>query len=197
MKLLCKYIPENACNLVQDILLQHPIIITIVKHRNSKHGDFKKSTHGKVCITINRSLNQYQFLLTLIHEIAHFTTYKKYKRTKPHGKEWKQEFQLLMLPFLNPTIFPIEILPAMAKYLINPKASTGADVNLTFVLNQYNEKTDKSFIFELPLGSVFQYRSNYYKLGNKRRTRFECIALSSNRKYLFNQNTEIKILDTT
>ncbi|PCH50664.1 MAG: sprT domain-containing protein [Flavobacteriaceae bacterium] len=189
---LSKYIPKNAIHLVNEILINHPIPIKIVNSRSTKHGDFKRFKNGSLQITINNSLNTYQFLLTLIHEIAHFTTFKQSKRVKPHGIEWKLNFQHLMLPFLQPTIYPQNLLPLLANYLKNPKASTGADVNLTYALKQYDEISEKNFIFELQQGSIFTFNKKNYKKGNKRRTRFECIELNSKKTYLFNQNTEVK-----
>ncbi len=191
MEELSKYIPKNAIELVREILSNHPINIKIVNNRTSKHGDFKKVKTGALVITINNNLNEFQFLLTLIHEIAHFTTYKQFKRVKPHGIEWKLNFQHLMLPFLQPTIYPKNLLPYLAKYLKNPKASTGADVNLTLALKQYDEISGKNFIFELEHGSIFTFNNKSYKKGNKRRTRYECTQLDSNKTYLFNQNAEV------
>ncbi|RXP63325.1 sprT domain-containing protein [Lutibacter sp. HS1-25] len=191
-KVLSKYIPENSVDLVLDILKQHPIAIKIVNDRKTKHGDFRKMSDGKVQITMNNSLNQYQFLLTLIHEIAHFTTHKQFKSVKPHGLEWKVNFQHLMLPFLQPSIFPTALLPHLANYLKNPKASTGSDVNLTYALKQYDEDLDKNFVFELEQGSFFIFNNKTYKKGAIRRTRIECLEMSSKRTYLFNQNAEVK-----
>ncbi len=193
IEILSKYIPNDAIEQVEGILKDHPIEIKIVNNRITKHGDFKKFNNGNLQITINNSLNKYQFLLTLIHEIAHLVTFKLYKRVKPHGIEWKMNFQHLMLPFLQPTIYPEELLPYLANYLKNPKASTGSDVNLTLALKQYDEMSGKSFIFELPLGSIFTFNNKSFKKGNKRRTRFECVELSSNKNYLFNQNAEVKV----
>jgi len=139
-------------------------------------------------------LNSYQFLLTLVHEVAHLVTYKQKKHLKPHGIEWKRNFQHLMLPFLQPTIFPPHLLPYLAKYLKNPKASTGSDVNLTYALKQYDEKSGKCFIFELQQGTLFLFKDKTYKKGNKRRTRIECVEIHSNRTYLFNQNVEVKLI---
>jgi len=191
---LLKYIPENSVKLVSEILVQHPIAIKIVNNRTTKHGDFKKTRNGKCEITINNSLNPYQFLLTLIHEIAHFTTHKQYKRVKPHGIEWKRNFQHLMLPFIDPSIFPKNLLPHLAKYLINPKASTGSDVNLTYALKQYDPNSDMNYIIEIQQGSIFTFNNKTYKKGAIRRTRIECIEISSNRIYLFNQNAEVNLV---
>jgi len=196
MKILSKYIPETSVELVEEILKTHPIHIKIVNNRATKHGDFKRKLNGDFQITLNNTLNQYQFLFTLIHELAHWVTFKKHKRVKPHGKEWKQNFQHLMLPFLQPSIYPAHLLPHLANYLKNPKASTGADVNLTRALNQYNENLGKSFIFELEIGSFFSFNNKAFKKGAKRRTRFECIEMASKKVYLFNPNAEVEILTT-
>ncbi|REE80002.1 hypothetical protein BX611_2904 [Lutibacter oceani] len=191
---LSKYIPENAVELVNEILLNHPISIKIVNERATKHGDFKRNINNKFQITINNNLNQYQFLLTLIHEIAHFVTFKQYVRVKPHGIEWKRNFQHLMLPFISPAIFPQNLLPLLANYIKNPKASTGSDVKLTYALKQYDENSGKSFIFELQHGSIFLFKDKTFKKGNKRRTRYECVEMNSKRTYLFNQNAEVETL---
>ena len=186
-----KYIPENAINLAQSLVELHDINLKIVNQRQTKHGDFRQLTKGKSQITINNNLNQYQFLLTLIHEIAHHVTFKKYGRVQPHGKEWKQQFQHLMLPFLQSTIYPSDMLGPLAQYLKNPKASTDSDVKLSLALRENIAEIGKSFIFELPVNSTFIFRDKLYRKGNKRRTRFECIQLETNRVYLFNQNAEV------
>ncbi len=186
-----KHIPENAINLVQSLMELHDINLKIVNQRQTKHGDFRKLPNGKFQITINNSLNSYQFLLTLVHEIAHHITFKKYGRVQPHGKEWKQQFQHLMLPFLQSTIYPSDMLGPLAQYLKNPKASTDSDVKLSLALRENIAEIGKSFIFELPVNSTFIFRDKLYRKGNKRRTRFECIQIETNRVYLFNQNAEV------
>ncbi len=191
---LSKYIPNSAVELIEEIFIKHPIQLKIVRNRKTKHGDFKRGKNGFFQITINNSLNKYQFLLTLIHEIAHFTTHKKNGHVKPHGIEWKLNFQQLMLPFLQPSIYPSELLPYLAHYLKNPKASTGSDAKLSLALKQHDEKSGKNFIFELQQGSIFSFNNRTFKKGLKRRTRFECVEIHSNRVYLFNQNAEVEIL---
>ena len=186
-----KYIPENAINLAQSLVELHDINLKIVNQRQTKHGDFRQLTKGKFQITINNNLNEYQFLLTLVHEIAHHITFKKHGRVQPHGKEWKQQFQHLMLPFLQSTIYPSDMLGPLAQYLKNPKASTDSDVKLSLALRENIAEIGKSFIFELPVNSTFIFRDKLYRKGNKRRTRFECIQLETNRVYLFNQNAEV------
>ncbi len=189
------YIPEKAIPIVQYLIEQHHFTLKIVNQRLTKHGDFRKMPDGRFQITINNSLNQYQFLLTLIHEIAHHVTYQKFGKVQPHGKEWKTVFQHLMLPFLQPEIFPKHILPILANYLKNPKASTDADVKLSLAFKEFSKETGKNYIFEVPYGSLFRFKNSIYKRGNKRRTRFECLQTKNGKVYLFNQNVEVEIYE--
>jgi hypothetical protein len=192
-EILEKHIPKTAVPLVIDLLNKYPHRLKVVNKRETKHGDFRQLKNRMYQITVNISLNKYQFLLTLVHEIAHLVTHLNHKRVKPHGKEWKQTFQHLMLPFINPEIYPKEILPHLANYLKNPKASTDADVKLALAMKQFSEKSDKNFIFEIPLGSDFIFKNRIFRRGNKRRTRYECLELKTKKLYLFNQNAEVEL----
>ncbi|HRV54829.1 MAG TPA: sprT domain-containing protein, partial [Mangrovimonas sp.] len=148
-------------------------------------------------ITINANLNHYKFLITLLHEIAHFEAYKNYGRfIKPHGVEWKRSFQYIMLPFLNPEVFPEELLPLLARHFKNPKASSDTDAKLSLALKQFDAPSDKTLIFELPYGSTFKiYNGRLFKKGNKRTKRFECMEVSTGKLYLFNPNAEVELIN--
>lgn len=189
------YIPIPAVEGILSLIDQHNVNLKIVNQRQTKHGDFRKLPNGKFQITVNNNLNPHQFLLTLVHEIAHHVTFKTYGFVRPHGKEWKQTFQHLMLPFLRPEIYPQEILAPLAHYLKNPKASTDSDVKLSLALKQNKAETGKNFIFALPLDTVFVFKNKKYKRGPKRKTRYECLQLDNKRLYLFNQNAEVTIYE--
>ena len=194
-QILQKYIALKAIPLVEYLINEHKINLKIVGQRQTKHGDFRTFANGRTQITVNNNLNEHQFLLTLIHEIAHHVTHIKFGRVQPHGKEWKTVFQHLMLPFLRPDIYPEKILPYLATYLKNPKASTDSDVNLSLALRNGIAQKGKTFIFEVPNGYTFQYKNILYKRGVKRRTRFECLNLTNKKVYLFNQNAEVLLID--
>ena len=191
------FIPETAYGQVIELLDHEHLIVKIKKERKTRHGDYKRLPNGMHQITVNSNLNRYRFLITLIHEIAHFEAYMTFgKFIKPHGKEWKHTFQRLMLPFLNPNIFPAELLPLLAKHFKNPKASSDTDVPLAYALKQFDEPNGKTYIFEVPLHQSFKiYNGRVFKRGTKRRTRYECIELSTGRLYLFNANVEVDIID--
>ena len=185
------YIPQKAISFVQFLIDEHNFTLKIVNQRQTKHGDFRKLSNGKFQITVNNNLNKHQFLLTLVHEIAHHVTHQKFGRVQPHGKEWKTIFQHLMLPFLRPEIYPNEMLPYLAKYLKNPKASTDADVQLSLALKGNRSESGKEFVFNVSAGQLFEFKNTIYKRGNKRRTRFECLNINNGKLYLFNQNVEV------
>jgi hypothetical protein len=193
------YIPKNALYQALKLLEHDNLLVKVKKERKTRHGDYKSLPNGKHQITVNSNLNQYRFLITLIHEIAHFEAYKKYgKFIKPHGIEWKRTFQHLVLPFLNPEIFPNNLLPLLAKHFLNPKASSDTDVKLALALKQFDEPNNKTFIFEVPFGSVFKlYNGKVYKKGKKRTKRFECIEVKTGKLYLFNPNAEVEIVNIT
>lgn len=194
---LKEYIPINALASVLSLLEQDNLLIKIKNERKTRHGDYRSLPNGKHQITINSNLNAYRFLITLIHEIAHFEAYKSYgKLIKPHGPEWKSIFQHLMLPFLRPEIFPSTVLPFLAAHFKNPKASSDSDTVLALKLKQFDLPNGKTFIFEVPEGAVFTlYNGKMFRKGPKRRKRFECTDMATGRLYVFNPNAEVELLN--
>jgi|TARA_B110000902_G_scaffold147241_1_gene169814 hypothetical protein len=191
------FIPHAAFDQVTQLLSHDNLVVKIKQERKTRHGDYRRLPNGKHQITINSNLNTYRFLITLIHEIAHFEAYKSYgKMIKPHGLEWKSVFQHLMLPFLRPEIFPMDVLPLLALHFKNPKASSDSDTVLALKLKQYDAPNGKIFIFEVPEGTTFRlYNGKLFRKGPKRRTRFECTELASGRLYVFNPNAEVELID--
>jgi hypothetical protein len=195
-EILLKYLPERSVSIIFDLIRVNNVNLKIVNERVTKHGDYRRTPDGKHQITINSNLNKYRFLMTLVHEIAHLVAIEKYGRTiKPHGVEWKHTFQQLMLPFINPSVFPNQLLPDIANHFKNPRASSDTDAKLSVLLKQFDSKTDKNYIFEIPLGSIFRiYNGKIFKKGNRRVKRYECVEINSGKVYLFQPNAEIELL---
>jgi len=195
-QILLKYLPERSVPTVFELIKSNNVALKIVNERVTKHGDYRRSPNGEHQITINANLNKYRFLMTLVHEIAHLIAIEKYGRgIKPHGVEWKYTYQQLMLPFINPSVFPNQLLPDIANHFKNPKASSDTDAKLSVLLKQFDERNDKNYIFEIPLGSTLRiHNGKVFKKGNRRIKRYECLELSSGRVYLFQPNAEIELL---
>lgn len=193
---LQKYIPQSAMPNVLMLLQHDHLTVKVKSERKTRHGDYRKLPNGKHQITVNANLNQYKFLITLLHEIAHFEAYKDHGRfIKPHGIEWKRTFQHIMLPFLNPEVFPGTLLPLLAKHFKNPKASSDTDAKLALALKQFDAPSDKTLIFEVPFGSMFKiYNGRVFKMGDQRTKRFECVEVATGKVYLFNPNAEVEII---
>lgn len=195
-EVLSKYLPEHAVEPCFELIKANEVHLKIVNERVTRHGDYRKGPGGKHEITVNSNLNKYKFLMTLIHEIAHLVAFQKFGRNiKPHGNEWKYTFQQLMVPFIRPEIFPSQVLPLMARHFRNPAASSDTDATLSLALKQFDKENDKSYIFEIPYGSLFRiHNGKIFKKGAQRIKRFECQEVSTGRTYLFSPNAEVELL---
>tara|TARA_Y100000746_G_scaffold231041_1_gene243861 strand:+ start:790 stop:1374 length:585 start_codon:yes stop_codon:yes gene_type:complete len=194
MALIFDKIPESSIEYVNSIIQNEDILIILKKNRKTKHGDFSVNKKGIRKITINSDLNPYRFLITLLHEISHLFVFNEYGfNIKPHGIEWKNKFKNLLLPVLNNHIFPEQILKPLARYTLNPKASTDSDHKLSYALNQFNFEK-KNYISDLKINSMFTLKNGReYIFLKKLRKRYQCREIQTNRIYLFNPNAEIII----
>ncbi|MFA7444329.1 MAG: SprT-like domain-containing protein [Flavobacteriaceae bacterium] len=194
--LLAPYVPEFALDAAFELIKQHKVHLKIVNQRVTRHGDYRKLPGGGHQITVNAGVNKYRFFITLIHEIAHLVAYEKFgKNILPHGAEWKYTFQRLMIPFIRPEVFPKELLPLLARHFKNPKASSDTDTTLALALKQYDPKTDKNYVFEIPYGSTFRiHNGKVFKKIALRVKRYECQEISTGKVYLFNPNAEVELL---
>jgi len=187
--------PEAAAPVISQWINDTGCRFKVTRSRNSKLGDyrapFKGSSHQ---ITVNHDLNPYSFLITTVHEFAHLKTYQEHKnKVKPHGNEWKENFKMLMEPFLNCAIFPADIIQAIAQYLNNPAASSCTDINLYRSLKRYDTlQTRAVHLEDLPINSCFQLENGRkFQKMEKLRKRYRCIELHTQKVYLFHPIAEV------
>jgi len=193
--ILNQYLPGPAVEKIYDLIVDNKVHLKITKSRRSKFGDYRppiKNPYHR--ISVNHDLNKYNFLITLVHEIAHLKVWNQYKnKVKPHGKEWKEEFKLLMQDFLGNNIFPAELQAALNSYLKKAKASSTSDQELTKILLKYDPEKEDVILEELPSGSRFMVPGGRSFIKNEKvRTRFKCLCLDNNRVYLFNPVARVK-----
>lgn len=185
--LLDRHVPENAVHYCSDLHDQHPFAFKLAANRRTKFGDYRYDKVSKSHqITVNRSLNQYAFLITYIHEVAHRVAFEAHGfRIKPHGKEWKITFRNLLYPVLSDLVFPENVLLALKNYIRNPKASSYSDPSLAIALQSHDKAAEgKLSLSILPRGTKFRLNGRVFEKGLKRRTRVMCQEISSGRKYL-------------
>lgn len=199
-EILKKYLPEPSVDLIAEWIITFDFKLKIKKERSTRLGDYTSPRNGlNHTITINHNLNKYAFLITLVHEVAHLVTYNQHKNTvSPHGKEWKQNFQQLIKPFLTPDIFPLEVFAALRNYMQNPAASSCSDIQLLRTLKLHDENTETIFLEYLPIHSIFLYNgSRVFQKGEKIRKRFKCKEINTGAVYLFNPLVEVELFEPT
>ena len=187
------YLPERAIAKCASLIAGHKVVIHVVRNRKTKHGDFRVQPKRPVSITINAMENPYRFLLTFLHEWAHYKVFTSYTfRKKPHGKEWKSAFQQMVATFLEGDIFPESLLIPLKKHMQNARATFAADANLSMALRAFDPPNNKKCIFELEQGALFNAQDGrVFSKDAKRRTRFVCTCVKTKKQYLFPPFVEV------
>ena len=193
--LLSKHIPNQALIHCLELWREYPFQFKTSSKRSTKLGDYryypKERSHT---ITVNNDLNPYSFLVTYIHEVAHRVTFEQHgKKVRPHGSEWKLTFKHLMLPLLNTSVFPEDILKPLAAYLKNPSATTHANIPLLNALRQYDAQHQESLntLAEVAIGEKFIFQKRTFEKLQTKRTRVVCREVISNRNYLISVVAEV------
>lgn len=198
MHALATYLPENTFEPVVQFIHEYKVYLTVTKKRKSVLGDYRHSgvpgTNHR--ISINGNLNKYEFLITLLHELAHLLTYEQYKnRVEPHGKEWKNHYSNLLIDFVQRKIFPTDIELALQKSILNPAATANGETDLMLILRSYNTTQKVGFvpISQLPNEALFATEDGrlFKKIG-KRTKRFQCLEIKTGRHYIFSALSEVK-----
>lgn len=181
-----RFLPLGTEHYVVDLLVKYKVQLKLNRPRASKYGDYRSPLRhdNNHRITINKDLNPYAFLTTFLHEVAHLTAYEKYKNSiDPHGREWKQEFKVLLEPVVHGEALPEDIRMALKRYMHDPAASSCSDTSLMKVLSKY-DRDQKQFLEQLPLGAMFKLDTGrIFKKGKKLRSWYQCFEQPGNKEY--------------
>ena len=199
LQALKAYLPEGAFEPVLALIHQYKLHLTVTKARKSVLGDYRHPRMGaNHKISVNGNLNQYEFLITLLHELGHLLCYEQYKnRVDAHGKEWKYLYGLLLSDFIQRDIFPIDIKKSLKKTILNPAATANGETALLLVLRKYDvvKKEGMAFVAHLPDGALFETeKGKRFQKIKKRRIRIECVELATGHIYSFSGLTEVKVM---
>lgn len=101
-----------------------------------------------------------------------------------------------MAPMLSDLVFPKDVLLPLKRYMINPKASTGADLFLVREVRKYDQQESSkktTYLSDIKQGSDFLLKGRQFKKENTRRTRILCLELDTGKKYLISGNAEVVV----
>jgi len=194
------YLPAGTYEPVLAYLREYKVHLTIARERKSILGDYRHSTHyANHRISVNGNLNQWSFLITLLHELAHLLTFERYgNRVMSHGVEWKTFYSAILARFLEHGVFPADIEAALKQSLRNPAASSCAEDGLIRVLRKYDQKNASHHLVEeiTPDGLFRTSDGRVFRKGEKLRKRFRCVEVRTGRVYLFSPVYEVEWLLT-
>ncbi len=193
-----RFVPQSAVSYCFKLWDYFGFEFKIKKSRQTKLGDYRYDPRTKKnTITINNDLNQYAFLVTYLHEVAHLYTFDKHgRKAAPHGMEWKMSFKQIAEPVLTEQVFPPEILLALQNYFKNPKAASCSDPVLFNILRKYDAPSDLIPLSKIHVGDHFDFNKTEYRKLEKKRTRSVCLALATGRKYLISEIAQVKKIDS-
>jgi hypothetical protein len=200
MHALAAYLPDGAFEPVVQYIQHYKVHLTITKKRKSVLGDYRHAMMGmNHRISINGDLNKYEFLVTLLHELAHLLTFEQYKnKVEAHGKEWKYLYGNLLTDFVGRNFFPAEVETALRKSIKNPAATANGETELLRVLRNYNATVRKGYVtIEAVAEGAFFKTDNgkIFKKGPKRTKRYECVEVATNHRYSFSAVSEVKLVE--
>jgi hypothetical protein len=200
MQALAAYLPEGSFEPVVSYLHQYKVHLTVTKQRKSVLGDYRHAGWGgNHRISINGNLNKFEFLITLLHELAHLLTYEQYRnKVDAHGKEWKYCYSQLLIVFVQLKIFPADIVKALQKSIANPAATANGETALLLVLRSYDaiKKEGHSTVADLMEGDLFQTdKGKIFRRGKVRRKRIECLEVKTGLLYIFSPITLVRKIE--
>lgn len=187
-------LPAGAVPVVLDWLQRNRVQVRITARRATKLGDYRTPVSGRPArISVNRDLNPYAFLVTLVHEFAHHTTFERSgPRVRPHGIEWKRTYAELMRPYLAPAVLPEDVRTILIDHLNDATASSCSDPALVRVLRRYDERV-LPLLEEIPERTIFRFNEKLFVKGILRRSRVACRCLNDRRTYTIDRLAGVEV----
>ena len=184
------FLPPAAVAHVEPLLAGYDLHVRIARPRRTKLGDHRPPAAGWTAhrISINANLNPYAFMTTLLHEVAHAATWERHRprrRVRPHGQEWKREFEAILAPVVGAGVLPDELAAALARSMRNPLAATCSDRGLALALARYDEPPPgRVRVEDLVEGAFFRVEGGQaFRADRQVRTRRKCFECGTGREY--------------
>lgn len=199
MHALAGFLPAGSFEDVVAYLNRYKVHLTVTRRRKTVLGDYRHAMHGRNHrISVNSNLNQFEFLITLLHELAHLLTFEQFgNRVEAHGREWKHAYGQLLLHFIAKKIFPPDVELALHKSVLNPAATANGETELILTLRRYDAVKREGYfpVAELPAGALFTTDDKrIFQKGEKRRSRFVCTEIKTGLKSTFSPVYEVRLV---
>ncbi|MFT3948651.1 MAG: SprT-like domain-containing protein [Agriterribacter sp.] len=192
---LQSFLPQGSYQAVMEYLLQYKVHLTITRERKTVLGDYRFAVKGKNHrISVNGNLNQYAFLITLLHELAHLVAFIRHgNHIASHGKEWKATYGEILYRFVMLKIFPVDVEQEIKISMKNPAAGSCAEDGLLRALRNHDTvKKGDRMVEEIEPGSVFRTEDGrVFKRGDQLRKRIRCLEIKTGRMFLFSPVYEV------
>jgi SprT protein len=187
---LQQFLPDHTFEDVMEYIINYKVHLTITRPRTSILGNYRlpRNRFENHKITVNGNLNAYEFLITLLHELAHLLVFEKHGRSvKPHGQEWQEEYGEILVKFINRNIFPHDVEHLLIKTINKPAASCAGEKELIKALRKYNPNGENTLVVEdIAIGNFFKDKNEkVFRLEKKLRTRYVAIHVRTGKTYLF------------
>jgi hypothetical protein len=115
----------------------------------------------------------------------------------PHGKEWKQIFTSITVPFINNGIFPEELTGPLRQYFLNPPASTFSNPDISRLLSAYDDNGGSVLLETLPSQSLFRiHNGKTFRKLEKIRKNYRCLCLDNKKYYTVKPTALVKALSS-
>lgn len=188
---VCLHLPGNAEPYVRGVLAARSISIRISRPRRTKLGDHRPPRRGEPMhrISVNDDLNPYAFLTTLLHEVAHADVWerhpRRWRRPKPHGREWQDAFRELLAPVVAGGWLPQDVTSALESFMERPAAMSCTDRGLVLALARHDRQTTpRTRVEDLAAGQWFRCDDGrVFRLGRRVRTRYRCTERGTGAEY--------------
>ena len=196
---LGRFVPDGSVDPIFEFMDRYNVKLHITNHRKTKLGDYRwpqPPNHNYHEISVNGDLHKYYFLLVLVHEMAHLMTHQHHgTNVQPHGREWQEEYRQLLLEYRQ--FFPNDMAVTLDKYTRRLPLNTVIGNELERQAKAHDPRhvpTGTSTLNELNPGDMFTSTVKpgiRFRALAKRRTRWLCLDIDTNMKYLVNGITEV------
>ena len=206
--IMSQYVPTQAVDDIVRYITRYSIHLKITRERQSKFGDYRlpSSKNPIHTISVNGNLGKYGFLLVMLHELAHMTTFIDCgRRVKPHGPEWQENYRQLILRFAAKDCFPADVLPLLYRYAssmpLSKKLERDIDKRLEIQPSIFSDEllsqSHAVALDTLSVGSHFQLvgrPGRTFESIEKRRTRWKCRDIATGRLYTVASDAMVEVV---